>query len=226
MTEKCSELDVVLERPGRDLRGRADRLPGADQHAAVLGAAFERRERRGARPAAIPAGSSKRISAGRASRPPSSSGAPVAMISPARITATRSASVCASSMKCVVRKIVLPSSQRVRIVDQAWRRACGIEAGRRLVEEDQVGIADQRERQVEPAPLAAGERRGARVAFGVQLDQSRSARRRRDDGGGSDRTSRSARRPSGRSARRRPAARCRRARAAHARRRPGRGRAR
>ena len=75
-------------------------------------------------------------------------------------------------MKCVVRKIVLPSSQRVRIVDQAWRRACGIKAGRRLVEEDQVGIPNQCERQVEPAPLPARERRGARVAFGVQFDQS------------------------------------------------------
>jgi hypothetical protein len=30
-----------------------------------------------------------------------------------------------------------------------------VKAGRRLVEEDQLGVADQRQRQIEPAPLAA-----------------------------------------------------------------------
>ena len=34
----------------------------------------------------------------------------------------------------------------------------GVEAGGRLVEEDQLGVADQRERDVQPAALAAGER--------------------------------------------------------------------
>ena len=38
-----------------------------------------------------------------------------------------------------------------------------VEAGRRLVEEDQLGVADQREREVEAAALAAGER-GARAS--------------------------------------------------------------
>ena len=33
----------------------------------------------------------------------------------------------------------------------------GVEAGGGLVEEDELGVADEREREVEPAPLAAGE---------------------------------------------------------------------
>src|SRR5205823_9415320 len=33
-----------------------------------------------------------------------------------------------------------------------------VEAGRRLVEEDEVGVTDEREPEVEPPPLAAGER--------------------------------------------------------------------
>ena len=44
---------------------------------------------------------------------------------PSTMTATRSASACASSMKWVVRKTVLPSAQRSLIVVHAWRRADG-----------------------------------------------------------------------------------------------------
>ena len=46
-----------------------------------------------------------------------------------------------------------------------------IEAGRRLVEEDELGIADEREREVEPAQLAAGERPDARVALLLEPDE-------------------------------------------------------
>ena len=38
----------------------------------------------------------------------------------------------------------------------------GVEAGRRLVEEEQLGVADQRQADVEPALLAAGEAAGPR----------------------------------------------------------------
>jgi hypothetical protein len=44
----------------------------------------------------------------------------------------------------------------------------GVEARRRLVEEDQLGIADQREREVEPAPLAARQRAHVRVGLLLQ----------------------------------------------------------
>ena len=45
------------------------------------------------------------------------------------------------------------------------RRACGIESGRELVEEDDFGIVDQRERHEQPLPLAARERHEPRVAL-------------------------------------------------------------
>src|SRR5438067_10039617 len=47
----------------------------------------------------------------------------------------------------------------------------GIEAGRRLVQEDQLGIADEREAEIEPAPLAAGEPARAGVALLFEPDQ-------------------------------------------------------
>ena len=47
----------------------------------------------------------------------------------------------------------------------------GIEARRRLVEEDQLGVADQRERDVEPAALAAGERGRALIGLRGQADE-------------------------------------------------------
>ena len=52
-----------------------------------------------------------------------------------------------------------------------------IEAGRGLVEEEHVGVADEREREVEPPALAARERAGAGVAAGLELDELRSRRR-------------------------------------------------
>ena len=47
----------------------------------------------------------------------------------------------------------------------------GVEAGGRLVEVDQVGLADDAERQVEAPLLAAGERDHASVALLGQADQ-------------------------------------------------------
>ena len=48
----------------------------------------------------------------------------------------------------------------------------GVEAGRRLVEEEQLGIADQRQRDVEAALLAAGELEpSASSAFSVEADE-------------------------------------------------------
>jgi hypothetical protein len=57
--------------------------------------------------------------------------------------------------------------------DDAPSRAAGgrVEAGGGLVEEDELGIAYQGERQVEPPPLAAGELLGARVGLLVEADE-------------------------------------------------------
>ena len=46
-----------------------------------------------------------------------------------------------------------------------------VEAGRRLVEEQQVGVAGDAEREVEAAALAAGQRRGTRVGAVVEPDE-------------------------------------------------------
>ena len=46
-----------------------------------------------------------------------------------------------------------------------------VEAGRRLVEEDELGVADERDAEVEPALLAARERLHPRVALLVQADE-------------------------------------------------------
>ena len=46
-----------------------------------------------------------------------------------------------------------------------------VEAGRRLVEEDELGVADEREGEIEPAQLTAGERAHPRVALLGQADE-------------------------------------------------------
>ena len=47
----------------------------------------------------------------------------------------------------------------------------GVEPGRRLVEEQQLGITNQGHRHVEPAALAAGQRSGASVAAVAEPDE-------------------------------------------------------
>ena len=46
-----------------------------------------------------------------------------------------------------------------------------VEAGRRLVEEQHVGVADEAEREIQPPALAAGQLAGLRVRLGVELDE-------------------------------------------------------
>src|SRR2546423_6383706 len=46
----------------------------------------------------------------------------------------------------------------------------GVEAGGRLVEEDQLRVTDQREREVEPPLLTAGERPDALVLLALEAD--------------------------------------------------------
>jgi len=118
-------------------------------------------------------------------------------IAPARITATRSASVCASSMK---------SSSGSRLAEQAERtdrrpgvrRAADIEAGRGLSRNQQLGLADVRQREIESGVAA---RRTSRLpacrAWRRARTISNQPRRPRGGARSSAHTSRSARRPSG-----------------------------
>ena len=46
-----------------------------------------------------------------------------------------------------------------------------VEAGRRLVQEEELRVADEREREVEPPLLAAGERLHAGVALLLEPDE-------------------------------------------------------
>ena len=46
-----------------------------------------------------------------------------------------------------------------------------VEAGRRLVEEDQLGIADEREREIEPTLLTARQRLHARAGLLGEPDE-------------------------------------------------------
>jgi hypothetical protein len=65
----------------------------------------------------------------------------------------------------------LPSARSP--VDHAPGRAArrGVEAGRRLVEEDQLRVADQAERDVEPAPLPTGQLLAERVRLLLEPDE-------------------------------------------------------
>ena len=46
-----------------------------------------------------------------------------------------------------------------------------VETGGRLVKEDELGVTDQREREIEPPPLAAGEPGGERACLTGEADQ-------------------------------------------------------
>ena len=68
--------------------------------------------------------------------------------------------------------MVLPSAAQA-VDDVPGRAPRGrVEAGRGLVQEDQIGIADERETEVEPPPLPARERGRDRVGRRRQADQA------------------------------------------------------
>jgi hypothetical protein len=93
------------------------------------------------------------------------------MILPATITATRSASACASCH--VVGGEDDRLAQRAERANGRPRAPAGarVEAGGGLVEEQHLGVADQAEREVEAPLLPARERAHARVALVGELDQ-------------------------------------------------------
>ena len=103
----------------------------------------------------------------------SSSEVPSATLRPWSMTAIRSASWSASSRYCVVSRTVLPCSHE--LADRGPHLAAGprVEAGGRLVEEDQRGSGDQAGGQVETPPHAAGE---LRDLLGRRPPRARTAR--------------------------------------------------
>ena len=119
---------------------------------------------------------------------------PSATIAPWSSSAIRSASWSASSRYCVVRKIGHAAGDEP--ADDLPHRAAAarIQAGGRLVEEDDPRVADERHREVEPAAHAAGVGRGRLVG---RVDAGRSARAARRRGGGPRRGRAGAGRPSG-----------------------------
>ena len=92
---------------------------------------------------------------------------------------TRSASTSASSRYCVVRKTVTPSSFG-EAADLGPERvaALRVEAGRRLVEEEDARAVDEREREVEAALHPARVRAHLAVGGAASARRARAARRR------------------------------------------------
>ena len=91
--------------------------------------------------------------------------------------ATRSARYSASSMKWVVRKTVLPEAGEVPDHLPGVAPGVRVEARRRLVEEQQLPVADQREREVEPPLLATGQRLDRPGRFSVRSTRSSTSSR-------------------------------------------------
>ena len=114
-----------------------------------------------------------------ASAAPSSPGAPSARIAP--VLDDRDAVGERLRLVEVVRRQQHGLAERLERADRLPRLAPrrGVEAGRRLVEEDQLGVADEREREVEPPLLAAGERCACARRPTPRARPARSSRRRR-----------------------------------------------
>ena len=164
----------MLGQPGRDAPrcgpGRGRRRRGTRRA----------RPRRPVRPTAAPseatsrpAGAPKRIS----SRWPaevSSAGVPLASTRPWSMMTTRSASFSASSRSWVVSSTATPWAAQVGDHPPDELAPARVDAGGRLVEEGDLGPADQGERQRQPLLLAAGEvapRRPATIAEADPLEQ-------------------------------------------------------
>ena len=79
----------------------------------------------------------------------------------------------------LLRLVEIVRRQQHRLAEQAQRAdhlprsaaRCRVEPGRRLVEEEEIRVADERDAEVEPALLAAGERLHARVLLRGETDE-------------------------------------------------------
>ena len=105
----------------------------------------------------------------------SSAGVPSAASRPPAMIATRSQRCSASSIPCVVSSTVVPRAARSRTSSHVVARACGSMPGGRLVEEHDLGLADQRARERQPLRLPARQpahRRALGVAQPDDVEQS------------------------------------------------------
>ena len=205
------DLEVdILERGPRDLEAARRRLHASSAHPVrsctslrrVVRVDLERCHRRW-RPDRVRRRRARyRSAAGTGSRSAScrgrraSTGVPSATISPLRDDRDPDQrGYCASSMKCVVRNTVLPSS--VEVLDHLPRVAtrARVEPGRRLVQEEQLGIPGQARSRHRAA--AADRRRACRPACPAspRVPRRRSPRRCRAGSGSSRRTARRSRAP-------------------------------
>ena len=160
---------VQLEVGDREVRGverahdrrRAPRRCSSRTAAAPGGAGDDARRTarapRATRVAVVAVARASPRPSGARSRPSAPPACPRRRSGPRSMIPTRSASTSASSRYCVVRKTVTPSSRASRATSShRSARLCGIEAGRRLVEEQHARAVHEREREVEPALHAAG----------------------------------------------------------------------
>ena len=136
-----------------------------------------RRRRHGCACARSRRGTRRRASARRPGRARSrssalsSAGVPSRTISPPSMIASRSHSASASSRYCVVRKTVVPRSLMRRTSSQTVSAARGVEARRRLVEEEDLGLVHERGGEVQPALHAAGVALDQAVRGVLELDE-------------------------------------------------------
>ena len=161
-TSRSVDVVAVLREQAADERGRV--VGGVDERLARAATSAPRPCRR---PGGRAARRCRRRRSGRSAR--------------MRI---RSASFSASSRSCVVSRIVVRSrsDEAVHEVVELAPRV-RVEAGRRLVEEQQLGPADDADRDVEPAALAAGQRARSSGRRARRARPSRAARRRRTGAG-------------------------------------------
>ncbi len=110
---------------------------------------------RPARASARPGGALKRVSSRHDVARRASAGVPHATSRPWSTIATRSHSCSASSIAWVVSTTVTPRVAQLAHERPRRRAACGSMPGRRLVEEDELGPADERERERQALLLPA-----------------------------------------------------------------------
>ena len=143
---------------------------------------------------------------GRPAAWPSAAGASSATSRPPSTMATRSASCSASSMKWVVSSTVDAVALERSDDLPGGPPRLRVHAGGRLVQEDQLRPADQRQRQRQPLLLAAGERPVARARRRPPGRPARAARADRSGGRRSWRTAPALRAAASTARRRRPGA--------------------
>ena len=165
-----AQLDVVLERPAGDDVDRADRLAGHDEHPVALDRALLGGQLRHV--AERPVGRQREAHLGRAH------------VAPAQLVRFARGDYLAGvhdrdpvgEVLSLIHEMGRQEHGLAQLAQRADRRPRlaprgRVKAGRRLIEEDQLGIPHQRQRQVESPSLSAGQLLEPRVALVGQFDQ-------------------------------------------------------